>query len=112
MEPREVPFDPGAVVEASDGRVGTVDEVVVRPETGELVYLVVRRGWSDERLVLAAELVEQAQETDRMRVRLRVTRDEALRRGRDVPKDRAFSSHSSTGEEQRDGIGRTTGVGP
>ncbi len=87
MEYQKVQFDPGAVVEASDGRVGTVDEVVVRPETGELVYLVVRRGWSDERLVLAAEMVEQAQATDRMRVRLRVTRDEALRRGRDVPKE-------------------------
>ena len=58
MDPHSMQFDPGAAVEASDGRVGTVDEVVVRPETGALAYLVVRRGWADERLVLPAELVE------------------------------------------------------
>ena len=93
MDPHNVQFDPGAAVEASDGRVGTVDEVVVRPETGALAYLVVRRGWADERLVLPAELVEaeatEATEAtpDRTRVRLRVTRDEAFRRGREVPQE-------------------------
>lgn len=90
MDPHSMQFDPGAAVEASDGRVGTVDEVVVRPETGALAYLVVRRGWADERLVLPAELVEdEATEAtpDRTRVRLRVTRDEAFRRGREVPQE-------------------------
>src|SRR5687767_11834502 len=87
MNPQEVPFDPGAVVEASDGRIGTVDEVVVRPETGALAYVVVRRGWTDERLVLAGDLIQQEVKPNRARVRLRATRDEVLRRGREVPEE-------------------------
>ena len=42
MEPRKVQIDRGAVVYASDERLGVVDEIVVKPENEHLAYLVVR----------------------------------------------------------------------
>ncbi|CAA9287630.1 MAG: hypothetical protein AVDCRST_MAG77-4385 [uncultured Chloroflexi bacterium] len=79
------PVEPGAGVEARDGRLGVVEQVVVRPETGELAYLVVRRGWTDERVVVAADLVEAI--PGRNEVRLRVTRQEALDQALSVPQE-------------------------
>jgi uncharacterized protein (TIGR02271 family) len=73
---------PGAGVEATDGRLGTVDEVRVRPETGELALLVVRRGWSDRLLHVAAGQVDRVDGDGT--VRLRVTREEAERRAAEV----------------------------
>jgi uncharacterized protein (TIGR02271 family) len=72
---------PGAPIEATDGRLGTVEEVVVRPETGELAYLVVRRGWTDRLLHVAAVQVDriEAGGAGGGGVRLRVTREEAER---------------------------------
>jgi uncharacterized protein (TIGR02271 family) len=70
---------PGAGVDAADGRLGTVEEVRVRPESGELTYLVVRRGWTDRLLPVAAEHVEYIDSGGT--VRLRVTREEAERLG-------------------------------
>jgi uncharacterized protein (TIGR02271 family) len=80
------PLRPGAAVEASDGRLGTVEEVVVRPASGELAYLVVRRGWTDRLLHVAAEAVDRVEGES---VRLRVTRAEAERRGAGVPPEAA-----------------------
>jgi uncharacterized protein (TIGR02271 family) len=77
---------PGAPVEARDGRMGTVEEVVVHPETGELASLVVRRGWTDRLLYVAAAEVDRL---DSGAVRLRVTRDEAERLGAGVPQEAA-----------------------
>ena len=88
--PRELEVDPGAVVEATDGRLGTVDEVVVQPSTGELAYLVLRRGWSDERLTIPAHLVESI--PDPHHVRLAVARDEARRQATSVPSDALLAS--------------------
>jgi uncharacterized protein (TIGR02271 family) len=70
-------------VEATDGRLGTVDEVRVRPATGELAVLVVRRGWSDRRLHVAAEQVAGVDGDGT--VRLRGTRAEAGRAGAAIP---------------------------
>jgi uncharacterized protein (TIGR02271 family) len=69
---------PGAGVEATDGRLGSVDEVRVRPETGELALLVVRRGRSDALLHVAAAQVERVDGDGT--VRLRVTRAAAEQR--------------------------------
>ncbi len=85
MNVDEMPIRAGTAVEATDGRLGTVDEVIVRPETGELAYLVVRRGWSGQRLNVGAQLVDGFDESGA--VRLRATRDEAERAGGDVPAD-------------------------
>lgn len=85
MRVEETPIRAGTAVEATDGRLGTVDEVIVRPETGELAYLVVRRGWSDQRLNVPAQLVERFDESGA--VRLRATREEAERTAGEIPAD-------------------------
>ena len=66
--------DPGAVVEASDGRLGTVEEVIARPGSGELMSLLVRREAGGERITVPAELVESI--PSRREVRLRVGLDQ------------------------------------
>jgi uncharacterized protein (TIGR02271 family) len=75
---------PGDAVEASDGRLGIVEEVVVRPESEELAYLVVRRGWTDRLLHVAAGEVDRI---EKGMVRLRVTRDVAERLADGVPQE-------------------------
>lgn len=82
---QDVRIDPGAAVEATDGRLGTVDEVVVRPDDGGLAYIVVRRGWSNEQLLVPADLI-RAIEGPR-EVKLGVSRDEARERAAGVPGD-------------------------
>jgi uncharacterized protein (TIGR02271 family) len=74
---RETGIRPGAGVDATDGRLGSVDEVRVRPETGELAFLVVRRGRSDALLHVAAGQVDRVDGDGT--VRLRATRAEAER---------------------------------
>jgi len=91
--PRELEIEPGAVVEALDGRLGTVDEIVVQPNTGELAYLVLRRGWSDERLTLPAALIESI--TDGRTVRLAGGRDEARQQSTSVSPDALLASGDS-----------------
>jgi uncharacterized protein (TIGR02271 family) len=67
-------IEPGAAVEAADGRVGTVKSVIARPSNGEVWYLIVRNG---ERLVsVPAEVISDV--VSPREVRLTVTR-EALR---------------------------------
>jgi uncharacterized protein (TIGR02271 family) len=76
-------IDRGASVEATDGRLGTVEEVIVRADGSDLAYVAVRRGWSNEQLLIPAELVA-AVEGPR-EVRLAVSRDEARARAAEVP---------------------------
>ena len=90
MEPGQVQVEPGATVEARDGRFATVEEVIVRPETGELAYLVVRRGWSDQRLTIPAELIEAI--PSRREVRLWVTREGARERAVSEPPEALLAS--------------------
>jgi uncharacterized protein (TIGR02271 family) len=77
MSGEETVIRPGAGVEATDGRLGTVDEVRVRPESGELAGLVVRRGWTDQLLYVDGAQVEGIAGDGT--VRLRTTRTEAER---------------------------------
>jgi len=77
--------EPGAVVEASDGRLGTVDEVIVHPDGRGLAYVVVRRGWSNQQLLVPAELIRAINSP--REVHLGVTRDEAQAQANDVPAD-------------------------
>jgi uncharacterized protein (TIGR02271 family) len=85
MDSQQEQVEPGAVVQASDGRLGTVDEVIVRPQTGELAYLVIRRGWSDQVLTIPADLIESI--PSRREVRLRVSRDEAREQAASTPSE-------------------------
>ncbi len=91
MERQQMQVEPGASVEARDGRLGTVDEVIVRPETGELAYLVIQRGWTGEHLVIPAELIDRI--ASPREVRLRATREEARAQTADVPRE-AFARAS------------------
>jgi uncharacterized protein (TIGR02271 family) len=55
--------------------------------------VVVRRGWTDERVLVPAALFESA---DAKRVRLRVTREEAARRAAEVPVEALLATGSGS----------------
>lgn len=50
VPPGELAVRRGARVEATDGRVGWVDEFVVDPDSGHITHLTMRKGhlWGDE----------------------------------------------------------------
>ncbi len=73
MDARQGQVDPGAVVEASDGRLGTVEEVIARPGSGEMMSLLVTRE-GGERITVPADSIESI--PSRRQVRLRVRRDQ------------------------------------
>lgn len=83
--PKNVQVAPGATVEASDGMLGIVDEVILRPGTGELAYLVVRLGSQDEPLTIPAQLIQSI--TSPTDVRLTGSRQDVLARGADSSGD-------------------------
>jgi uncharacterized protein (TIGR02271 family) len=83
----------GAAVEATDGRLGTVDQVVVRPQTGELSYVVVRRGWTNELFAVPAEMVREVAPSGT--VYLSVTKEEARAQSANVPKEALADSPDS-----------------
>jgi uncharacterized protein (TIGR02271 family) len=89
-------IDHGAAVEATDGRLGTVDEVIVQPETGELSYLVVHRGWSDEQLLLPAKLIQSTRGP--REIHLGVSRDQARAHAAAVPPEALFDARERHGE--------------
>src|SRR3712207_9466666 len=74
MDWRETTVDPGASVEATDGPLGTVEEVFVSPRTGELSHLVARRGSTTERVTIPVGAI--AEVPHRHAVRLKVRREE------------------------------------
>ncbi len=51
---------PGDPVEASDGRVGELSELVTDPETGRITHLVLREGhlWGNKKVLLPASMIE------------------------------------------------------
>jgi hypothetical protein len=67
--------DKESTVEATDGEVGHVDEVISDPTTGALSYLVVRTGmlWAEKKLQVPASAIA---EVDAGTVRLSVARDQ------------------------------------
>jgi uncharacterized protein (TIGR02271 family) len=75
METRASRIERGALVAASDGHLGTVQDVIVAPETGALAYLVVNRGLLDAPITVAADAIEAIPSPHE--VRLRLSRDEA-----------------------------------
>ncbi len=92
MDPQRVQVDPGAVVEASDGRLGTVNEVLTRPDSGALASLLVRRDATGDQITISSDLIESV--PSRREVRLRVGRDQVgasaeAGRGTPEPRERA-----------------------
>jgi len=63
---------PGASVEASDGKVGELSELLTDPETGQIAHLVLREGhlWGDKKVLLPVSMVEAT--TPEGVIRLRV----------------------------------------
>jgi uncharacterized protein (TIGR02271 family) len=86
----------GASVEATDGRLGTVDEVIVQPETGALSYLLVRRGWSDEQLLVPVALIRSI--NGPREVHLHVTRDQARSHAAAVPPEALLDARARRNE--------------
>ena len=81
----DVRIEPGGAVEASDGRLGTIDEVILQADGKGIAYVVVRRGWSNEQLLIPAELIRAV--NGPKDVRLGVSREEARARALEVPAD-------------------------
>src|SRR5688500_10325632 len=80
-----VRIEPGGTVEASDGRLGTVDEVILHPDGRGIAYVVVRRGWSNEQLLIPSDLIDAV--NGPREVRLAVSREDARARAQEVPAD-------------------------
>ena len=64
IPPGELAVRRGARVEATDGRVGRVDEFVVEPETGYITHLCLREGrlWGDKRVCVPVADIDRIQE--------------------------------------------------
>jgi sporulation protein YlmC with PRC-barrel domain len=64
IPPGELAVRRGARVEATDGRVGRVDEFVVDPETGYITHLCLREGrlWGDKGVCVPVADIDRIQE--------------------------------------------------
>ena len=64
IPPGELAVRRGARVEATDGRVGRVDEFVVEPDTGYITHLCLREGrlWGDKRVCVPVADIDRIQE--------------------------------------------------
>ena len=64
IPPGELAVRRGARVEATDGRVGRVDEFVVEPDTGYITHLCLREGrlWGDKRVCVPIADIDRIQE--------------------------------------------------
>ena len=62
---------PGAPVEASDGWVGELSELLTDPETGKITHLVLREGhlWGDKKVLLPLSMVEATTPEGTIRLR-------------------------------------------
>src|SRR5688572_29773909 len=81
----DVRIEPGASVEATDGRLGTVDEVILHSDGRGIAYVIVRRGWSNEQLLIPVDSIQAV--PSRREVRLAVSREDAQMRAREVPSE-------------------------
>ncbi|HET7770698.1 MAG TPA: YsnF/AvaK domain-containing protein [Chloroflexota bacterium] len=81
----DVRIEPGAAVEATDGRLGTVDEVILHPDGRGIAYVIVRRGWSNEQLLIPADLIQAV--AGPREVRLGASREDARQRAQEVPSE-------------------------
>lgn len=75
----------GAVVEATNGLVGTVSAVVSDPNTGELSHLIVQNDNKDKEFTIPADLI--AGQTGTQVVHLKIARDRLANNGVDIQVD-------------------------
>jgi sporulation protein YlmC with PRC-barrel domain len=64
IPPGELALQRGAQVEATDGRVGRVDELLVEPTTGRITHLVLREGhlWGQKDVTIPAAQIDRIEE--------------------------------------------------
>ena len=74
IPPGQLAVRRGARVRATDGRVGTVDEFVVDPDSGNVTHLAMREGhlWGDRLVCIPVDDVDHIEETA---VHLRIDKD-------------------------------------
>lgn len=64
IPPGEMALRRGASVQATDGRVGRIDELLVDPENGQITHLVLREGhlWGEKVVTIPIDQIEQIKE--------------------------------------------------
>jgi sporulation protein YlmC with PRC-barrel domain len=80
IEHKQIPLGERAIergtrVEATDGRVGRVDELLVHPEDGQITHIVIREGhlWGQKEIAIPVSAIDRIQEDT---VYLRLSKDE------------------------------------
>lgn len=79
------PISTGAVVEATDGLIGTVVSVIYMPETKKIMHLIVDNDNGDKQFTIPANLI--AGQVGTQVVHLNVSREEFLKSGVDMEVD-------------------------
>ena len=79
IPPGELAVHRGTPVEATDGRVGKVDEFLVDPVTGHITHLVLRKGhlWGEREVTIPVSQIEQVA-PDAVRLKLNKEAVDAL----------------------------------
>jgi sporulation protein YlmC with PRC-barrel domain len=64
IPPGELALEPGARVQATDGRVGRVDELLVEPTSGRITHLVLREGhlWGQKDVTIPVAQIDRIEE--------------------------------------------------
>lgn len=64
IPPAELAVRRGAIVEATDGQVGEVDEFVVEPSSGDITHLVLRKGllWAAKDITIPVSQIDHIDE--------------------------------------------------
>ncbi len=75
----------GAVVEATDGFVGTVEAVVTDPNTGQVSQLVIQNESESKQFTISADLV--ARQVGSRIIHLNIPRDQLVNRSDDTEFD-------------------------
>jgi sporulation protein YlmC with PRC-barrel domain len=75
----------GAVVEATDGFVGTVEAVVTNPDTGQVSQLVIQNESESKQFTISADLI--ARQIGSRIIHLNIPRDQLVDRSDDTEFD-------------------------
>ncbi len=83
--PQSQAISVGAVVEATDGLIGSVMSVICKPETGEVDQLIVQNDQQDKQFTIPASLI--ASTVGSQIVHLNIARDRLIQSGVEIKVD-------------------------